>query len=167
MPLNVNKLTGISVNATDEDTIIGAALGSGKITQQALDNANPTQIIHGYGDTTVTANTWTDCAITWNEDLTPGTYEVVGMRAGIFLAANLWSGLMRLVIPGQSDWRPGVPCVLMEADHEEYQSVTFEPYAHWPIMGVTFTDNNMPNVEVCSSSAVTDENVELMIQKVG
>lgn len=168
LPLVGNeKVNALSVNATDEDTIIGLLVGNAKITQAMLDAVNPTHKITGYGDTTITANSWTQCAITWNQDLPEGTYAVVGMRAGVFLAANAWAALARLLIPGKTEWRPGVPCAVMEADHEEYQSITYEPWVKWPKMsGIQITNKTMPNIEVLSPAAHTDENVELLLEKI-
>lgn len=167
LPLRVDKLNALSVNAGDEDTIIGVMLGSGKITQAMLDRVNPTHVINGYSDTTITALQWHHCAMTWNETLDAGIYEIVGMRAGVFLAANPWTALVRISIPGSQTWKPGVIASIMEADHEEYQSVTREPWKDWPLMGVRFDTEHLPNIEVLSPAAHTDENVELTLQKVG
>lgn len=167
VPLTVDKLNAYSVNATDEDTLIGLLLGNGKISQASLDRVNPTHVINGYSDTTITANSWSNCPITWNEDLPSGIYEVVGMKVGVYLAANAWSALARLNIPGNNAWRPGVPCVIMEADHEEYQSITDEPYCDFPLMGVQFDHLHLPSLEVLSPSAHTDQNIQLTLVKVG
>lgn len=162
-----SALTALSVNATDEDTIIGALVGNAPISQAMLDKVRPTHKISGYGDTTITANTWSTCALTWNQDLPAGKYAVVGMRASAFLAANNWLGLARLLIPSKTNWRPGVPLALAEADHEEYQSITAEPWARWPLMKDVYIDNNhMPNIECLSPAAHTDQNVELLLQKI-
>lgn len=159
------KLEAFSVNATDEDTIIGLMLGSGYIDPkpQTID-----EIIDGYSDTTATALTWSDCTMTWNQSLAKGTYSVIGMRASVFLAANLWTTLVRLNIPSNTLWKPGVPATLAEADHEELQSQTFEPWNFWGDIGVKFNaPDQMPNIQVLSPSAVTDENVQLALKKVG
>lgn len=162
--LEADKLEALSVNATDEDTIIGMLLGNGFINPPPF---TIDEIIDGYSDTTVTANAWTPCAITWNQALKKGTYSIVGMRASIWLTANLWAGLMRIAIPDKTDWKPGVPAALAEADHEEFQSQALEPWVLWGDMGVTFeAPDQMPDVEVLSLSAVTDENVQLMLKKV-
>jgi len=169
LPLVVEKLNAYSVNAGDEDTIIGAILGSGKITQDMLDAVNPTHKITGYGDTTITANTWSACAITWNQSLPKGDYAIVGMRASVFLAANPWVALARLTgLKGEgAGWRPGVPCAIAEADHEEYQSIGIEPWHMWPLMReIQFPHDDLPNIEVLSPAAHTDENVELLLQKI-
>lgn len=165
IPLDVeSKLEVLSVNATDEDTLVGLIVGTGYIAPKP---DLITDVIDGYGDTTITANAWTDCAITWNQSLKQGTYSIVGMKASAFLAANLWAGLTRLVVPGHPEIRCGVPTALAEADHEEYQSVTFEPFSYWGDVGMTFTaPDQMPNVSCLSPSAWTDQNIQLMLKRV-
>ena len=167
LPLRADKLNAYVVNATDEYNIIGVMLGSGKITQAMKDAVNPTHVINGYSDTTCTAATWSACPITWNETLDAGIYEVVGMRAGTYISSGWTIGLARLSIPGSQTWKPGVPCTRMLADHEEYQNERFAMFSQWPIMGVRFDTLHMPNIEVLGSAAITDENVELVLQKVG
>lgn len=166
IPLKVgSKLQALSVNATDEDTIIGMMLGTGFLNPQPM---QIDEIIDGYSDTTITANAWSDCAITWNQDLKAGKYSIVGMRGSVFLAANPWTALMRLSIPGNPTWKPGVPAAIAEADHEEYQSITYEPWKFWGDIGVTFlAPEEMPNIQVLSPAAHTDENIQLMLKKVG
>lgn len=164
LPLRVDNLQALIVNATDEISTVGVWLGSGKITQAALDAVNPTHVISGYGDTTVTAHTWSAAAITWNQTLDAGTYEVVGMRASGFGAAGL--AICRLAIPGSMNWMPGVPMSLAAADHEEWQSFEVMPACDWPIMGVQIDIDHMPNLEILSPVANTDQNVELTLQKI-
>lgn len=166
LPLRADKLTALIVNATDEVGLIGLLLGSGKITQAMKDAVNPTHVIHGYSDTTVTAYTWTPCSITWVEKLDAGVYEVVGMRVGTYISSGWMMGLARLSIPGKQSWKPGVPTTRMLADHEEYQNARYEMYAEWPMMGIKFDTDHMPNIELLTSPAITDENVELTLVKV-
>lgn len=166
LPLRVDKLNALTVNAANEDTIIGVMLGSGKITQAMLDKVNPTHVIEGYSPTTIVANTWTHCPVVWYQDLDAGVYEIVGMRAQGYLAANLWSGLIRIAIPGSMSWQPGVPAHLGGADYELYSEETYEPWTRWPLMGVRFDTEHMPNIEALSPSAWTHERVELTLQKV-
>jgi len=165
LPLRVDKLNALVVNATSEASIVGVLLGSGKITQAMLDAVNPTHKISGYGDTTVTAYTWSHCPITWDQTLDAGIYEIVGMRAAVFGGADM--SLMRLSIPGSQSWKPGVPANLAGADHEEWQSLHICPAKDWPLMGIRFDTEHMPNVECLSIAADTDQNVELTLQKVG
>jgi len=100
LPLRVDKLNALVVNATDEDNIVGVWLGSGKITQALLDAVNPTHVIHGIADTTLTTLTWGHCPVTWSETLDAGIYEIVGMRVGTYISANWQIGLARISIPG-------------------------------------------------------------------
>lgn len=167
LPLRVDKLNALMVNAADEAGLIGLLLGSGKITRAMLDAVNPTHKIHGYSDTTGTGLFWHHIPITWTETLDAGIYEVVGMRVGCWLSSGLSQGMARLSIPGSQSWKPGVPINLMSADHEEFQASYSEPWSQWPLMGIRFDTEHMPNIEVLSGCAYTDENVELTLQKVG
>lgn len=166
IPLKVgSKLELLSVNATDEDTLIGLIVGTGFLDPRPF---TIDEIIDGFSDTTITANAWSPCAITWNQSLKAGKYSVVGMRGSVWLTAAAWAALMRLVIPGNPTWKPGVPCTISEADHEELQSTTYEPFTIWGDIGVTFSaPEEMPNIEVLSPAAHTDENIQLMLKKVG
>ena len=165
LPLRADNLSALVINATDEASLVGVFLADGKITQAMLDTVNPTHVISGYSDTTVTALTWTHVPITWNQTLDAGTYEVVGMRCTIFGQSEM--GLARLSIPGNKTWMPGVPAAQASADHEEWQSLEKMPLCDWPLMGVRFTvPGQMPNIEVLAIAADTDENVELTLQKI-
>jgi len=170
LPLIPNeKLNALLTNATDEDALIAAIIGNGKITQAALDAVNPTHQLSGYADTTITAFTWSPVTITWNQDLPKGQYAVVGMRVGLYVA-SIESAIARLTGlkgPGAA-WRPGVLCASMEADHEEYQSITHEPWTKWPLMQeISFPHDQPPNIEVLmATTAATDENIELLLQKI-
>lgn len=159
------KLTARSVNATDEDTLIGMMLGTGFLDPKPM---SIDEIIDGYSDTTIDANAWSDCEITWNQDIEEGLYSIVGMRGSVWLTANAWSALMRVNIPGNPSWKPGVPATIAEADHEELQSQTYEPWTFFGDMGVTFrSPEQMPNIQVLSPAAHTDENIQLMLKRVG
>lgn len=162
--LAADKLNVYVVNATDEASIVGLLLGTGRIPQAALDKVSPTHVISGYSDTTVTAYTWSPCTVTWNQTLPKGTYEVIGMKGTIFGQTEM--GLMRLLIPGNTEWRPGVPANQGSADHEEWQGLEKCPACDWSMMGVRFDEQHMPNIEVLACAADTDENVELTLQKV-
>jgi hypothetical protein len=161
------KLNALIQNATDESSIIGAIVGNAPISRSMLDNVRPTHSIIGDGDQTLTANTWTHCAITWDQDLPKGDYAIVGMRLGYWITSGPLALLGRIVIPGNNDWRPGCPGSLMEADHEEFQSIPYAPFYQWPLMSkIRFPHTNMPNIECLSNAAITDETVELLLQKV-
>lgn len=146
--------------------MIAYALGTGDFTKRGF---HVDEVISGFSATTLAAvSTWETVPITWNQDPPAGDWSVVGMSAGKFLAANSWSAVGRLVIPGHPEYRPGVPLALMEADFEEYQSVTMEPYVWWGNIGIIFTaPEQMPNMEVCSNSLDTHESITLYLQKAG
>ena len=175
LPLVADEaLNALIQNATDEEALVGAMISTQPISQNVMDSVRPTHQIIGVSDTTLTAKTWTLCTITWDQVLPRGEYLIVGMRAGIYSSVTSYMGLARVVIPANNDWRPGVPCAVMEADHEEYQSVTNCPWHMWPKMqgggkgGIVFDENHMPNVEFLKigNCAVADENVELLLQKI-
>ena len=169
LPLKSNTtLWADSVNAVSEDTLIGAFVGDGKITQGMLDSVTPDGSIHGVSDQILVANTWTLCVMVWDQIPDQGRYAIVGMRAGVNGAAALNSTLVRLVIPGAQTFRPGVPAAYMGADHEEMQGVSNEPWAHWNLdPRISFMDTQMPNIECLSPGANADENVELLIKRIG
>ena len=61
------------------------------------------QTVRGTGSTTVTAQAWSSCNITLDEDLTPGNYQLVGLRVE---SATAVAG--RVVFrTGSPPWRPG------------------------------------------------------------
>lgn len=166
LPLRNDVLRAIIVNATDEASLVGLMLGSGKITRQMVDAVNPTHVIHGYSNTTVTAYYWSHVAITWTETLDAGKYEIVGMRCGTYIASGWVMALARLKIPGTMKWRPGVPTTRMLADYEEYQNARYEMWAEWPMMGIQFDTKHMPNIEVLCPAALTHQTIELTLVKV-
>lgn len=162
------KLNALIQNASDESALIAAIVGNAPITQSMLDSIRPTHSIIGDADQTLVANTWTACTVTWDQDLPKGEYAIVGMKLGYWITSGPLACVGRIIIPGKTDWRPGTPGSLMEADHEEFQSIINAPFYHWPLMsGITFPHTNMPNLECLSNAAITDETVELLLQKVG
>jgi len=169
LPLRVDKLNALIDNDdNDEAALIGIMLGSGKITQAMKDNVNPTHTILGYSATTLTTLTWGHCPITWVETLDAGVFEVVGMRCGTYISAAWTGGIARISIPGSQSWKPGVPCTRLIDQDQEYQNARWEGmYAEWPLMGVRFDTQHMPNIECLSVAAITHELVELTLQKVG
>lgn len=158
------KIEALIQNATDEEVLIGLMLSTHPISHAMLETI-PDYIIHGESDTTPTALTWTHCAITWDQDLPKGTYVPIGMKVGVYPSA---SALARIVCPGATDWRPGVPTTLMEASHKEWQSVNWSPWNWWPFMPkVNFTNVAMPNIELLTNNAAgIDQNIELAVKKV-
>lgn len=162
------KLQALINNAADKDVLIGVMLSTAPIPIAMLNNVADF-IIKGEGNTTLVANTWTHCTITWDQDLPKGTYVPIGMKVGL---NPTYTGIARIVCPGATDWRPGVPCAISEMAHGEYQSVTWNPWNHWPFMPkVNFTNVAMPNIEVLSTCTdsnipIIDEDVELLLKKI-
>jgi len=146
-----DKLNALSVNATDEVTQIGLMVGSGKIAQAALDAVQVDHIIRGIVDQALTAHTWTTGTVTWAESLEKGSYAIVGMRGTNYKAATPSPTLARLLIPGNTDWRPGVPLSNAVGD-KTIPTSRKEPWADWPLMpDIKFdTEVGYPNVELLS-----------------
>lgn len=164
------KLNVEVVNATDEDGITFLMLGSAQITQAMLDAVSPTHRVIGYADTTATAFTWSPLTVTWNQTLPKGRYAVVGMKYGYFKTTPAMPSAARLMFKEahSAGWRPGVVGSEMQADHEEMQSIGRDVFADWPLMpNINFDTDNLPGVEVLSAEAHTDEEIELLLQKIG
>jgi len=162
------KLEALIQNATDQQVIIGVMLSTDMIPYDML-NVEADYILHGEGDTTPTALTWTKCAITWDQSLPEGMYVPIAMKVGVYSAASaLTASISRIICPGATDWRPGVPNAVMEASHTEFQSVTYNPWNYWPFMPkVHFSNRAMPNIELLTLGVGTvDQDVELMVKKV-
>lgn len=163
------KLNVEVVNETDEDGITFLLVGNGKITRAALDQVNPTHRIVGYADTTATAFTWSALTVTWNQSLPAGRYAVVGMKYGYFKTTPAMVSAARLVFKEEhsAGWRPGVIGAEMTADHEKIQGLPAYTLADWPLMqNMNFPHDNLPGVEVASAEAHTDQEIELLLQKI-
>jgi len=103
---------------------------------------------------TLTANAWTNGALTFAQSLPKGTYNIVGMRAQ---SAGLEAA--RLVIPGFS-WRPG--CVGADAYGDLiHQCFRFGELGIWG----SFSHDVPPTVDFLSISADTAQEVWLDLIK--
>lgn len=108
------------------------------------------------GTTTLTAFSWTNVALTSDDAIPSGRYDVLGMRvnsAGAIAA--------RLVIPGQWE-RPGV-IAATAADAGSAQG-RFRA-GRMGVLG-TFDHKSVPSIDVLSSSADTTETILLDLAKV-
>ncbi|MCK5611810.1 hypothetical protein KAR91_58615 [Candidatus Pacearchaeota archaeon] len=164
----VEKLEVLVQNATDEQTLVGVMIGNMRITQSMIEAVGQTDfILRGYADQNLVRNVWNTTAITWDQTLPAAIYAITGLKVGIFRATQQYTGLARIIIPSNLDWRPGVPCSLMNADHEEFQCVDYLPWSQWPLMGkaAVFDEDHMPNLEILPCAASTDINVEIMLRK--
>lgn len=106
--------------------------------------------IRATGSTTLVANAWTNCALTFNDTLPAGEYAIVGMAA-----ASAGAFAARLVIP-QYAWRPG--CIA-SADANKFGATCFR-FGNMGIWG-TFSHNTPPTVDFLSNSADTSETIYL------
>jgi len=164
------KLNVTMDNATDEDALVALWVGDGRITTGMLESVNPTHIIDAVGDTTVTAFTWTAAPLTWSQTLPSGRYVPVGMRYSYFKTTPAMQGIARLTFktPEAAGWRPGVYGHEAQADHEEDQVSPEHPFDIWPLMPqLAFSNKQMPGIEIVGAEAHTDQNIELLLQKVG
>lgn len=103
------------------------------------------------GSTTLTAGAWTSVNITLDENLPPGNYQVVGLRAQ---SAGLVAA--RIVFRTGAQWRPGVLGCDADTDLDM-------PHARYGGLGVLgeFPFTQLPAVECLSVSADTSETVYL------
>jgi len=114
------------------------------------------QTLRATGATTLTANAWTACPLTFSQTLPVGSFQVVGAR---FNSAGCRAG--RLLVPGYS-WRPGAPGVDADGD---LNTVRFR-YGQAGVW-CEFASDNPPQAEFFSASADTSEVVHLDLIKVG
>ena len=162
------KLNAYVQNATDEIDMIVAWLASGPARLSDLENVRPIHSITGYNDGALTAGSWTDVAITWDQSLPKGKYAVVGMQVASYLAAAVAYGVARLVLLG-CGWRPGVIVRAAEADKLGVASISPALLygERWPLMPeISFEHDQMPNLEMLCAAANTDHVVELLLQKI-
>lgn len=166
LPIKPNdKMTAYSVNATDEDTIVGALMSSGRITTAMTESVNPTHIIRGSWDLTLIVNSWTSAAPVWDQVLAAGRYAIIGMKVGTYLGTP-GGGMARLILP-ESKWRPGVPLVGLVGDKITMDMQSHAPWQYWPKMQeIELEHDNMPQVELISPIANTDHAIELLLEKI-
>lgn len=152
-PLKGNESVNFLVNATGG---VAAAnygliwLGDGPI-QKANGNIFS---VRATGAATLAAGTWVNTALTFDETLPAGTYNVVGMRA---IGTNLVAA--RLVFVG-GQYRPGVPAVNAVGD----QDFRFGRYGSMGSFGVF--DVNQPPTLDCLGVTDTSQTVVLDVVKV-
>lgn len=111
------------------------------------------------GATTLTANAWTACTLTLDQDLPAGEYALVGAFInGVSAIAA------RIIIPGQNN-RPGVPCIAAASDAAaRFSNAQFlKPFSGYE-MG-RFTNRQIPQIEVLASAADTAQNGLLWVVK--
>ena len=162
LPLYPNeKLSAFVQNATAEYSVIVAWLSSGYIDPQPV---NPTHILTSDIDSTLTVNIWNSVTPTYDQDLPKGTYEVLGMKVGSYVATSN-PLVTRLVCP-DSPHRVGVITNEMTADKTLNVNAKNDVETVWNAMkGVEFEHDRPPTLEMLSLTADTDHVLELTLRK--
>lgn len=125
------------------------------------DNAAPTDPVgqtfcmKGTSTTAAVANAWTQIAMSWNDTLPGGVYEIIGIE---YVAAT---GVAARVIFEDSPWRPGAPGVAAMASKSWWKFAFggYGPYGR-------FTANRFPNIEVLNTAAVASHTVFMNFRRV-
>lgn len=143
-----------SLNAQFAESGAGASRGTVLVWltdgQYRADISDEIFTIRATGTTTLTANAWTNCALTFNDTLPAGEYAIVGMAA-----TSTGCQAARLVIP-QYAWRPG--CIGATA----VSTVGAQAF-RYGALGVwgNFSHNTPPTVDFLSNSADTAQTIYL------
>jgi len=113
--------------------------------------------VRGTGTTTLTANAWTPSQITLDDELPPGRYQIVGMRA-----SSAGCIAARIVNRTGSQWRAGVlGCDVID----DIEDVAFR-YGNMGVLA-EFPFTQLPDFEFLSVSADTAETVHLDLIRIG
>lgn len=115
----------------------------------------PIRTIRASSSTTLTANAWSNLALTFDEDLPAGRYAIVG-------AAGQSAGMVgfRLLLPGYA-WRPGTIGII-DVSYVSMRSFRYGGKGSWG----EFEHDLPPSVDVLSISADTSEKVWLDLVQV-
>ena len=165
------KLTALVQNSAAEVSQCLLWLISGRCTRAMQEAVNPTHMITGYCDQTLTAGAWTKGTMVWDHDLPKGRYAVVGMDGGSYVTGggNYPFTTARLLLL-DSTWRPGSVLREMWADKIAMDSPTinaFDAFQRWPLMReISFAHDQMPDAEFLSGHARTDHVLNLLLQKI-
>jgi len=165
------KLNVLVQNATNEVDMVVLWLVSGACKRAMQEAVAPTHMITGYCDQTLTAGSWTNCTMTWDQDLPKGRYAIVGMDGGSYVSGggNYPYTIARLKLL-DSTWRPGVIFNELWQDKTGLESCEingFDCFRKWPLMSeISFAHDQMPNMECLSGHARTDHIVNLLLQKI-
>lgn len=158
-PMTLPRYEGIAAkvaNGGSEVTYVG--IGA---TQQIVPHGKgPIKILRGTGTTTVTANSYTTCAITFDQTLQPGVYQCCSAE---FISATGIFG--RLIFSGTTQTeRPGSICSTVVGNRPDY--FFYARYA-MGVWGTFRPEIGMPQVEFMCSVADTAQTVFLYLIQVG
>jgi len=145
IPLVVTENVGAQVaegaTGAEYETVL-AWLGDGPVTPAKL----PFRTVRATGSTTLSAYAWTPVTITLSQDLAPGNYNILGLKA-----ISTGAIAARFVIPNYQ-WRPGV----LACDNIGDIDVQRFRFGNAGIMGVLNVPQ-LPQIEMLSVSADTSE----------
>lgn len=111
--------------------------------------------IRGTGSTTVGADVWSDVAITWDDNLEGGYYQVIG---GVGVSAT---GVAFRLIGQDAVYRPG-GLVVGDASEETHPMFRLGGLGSW----LEFESDAMPNVQFLCDAADTAQEIYLDIVKI-
>lgn len=159
-PLRLKALEGIDVQATSADAGVQAAtvlLGCRIGAKVPIPNGEYRRI-RCTSATTLTANAWTTCPLTFVDTLPTGTYAVIGLQG---FGATMYAA--RFSFPGPSNnWRPGVPMVQTIGQRVPAE----QRYCDMGVFGY-FNQASLPTIEVLGTAADVAQEFEIECVKVG
>jgi hypothetical protein len=157
-PLSINGLEELVYDVTNSANTSGSYHGVAGLMRGPYvpPPSGDIYTMRGTGTTTVTANGWSQAAITWQDTLPAGNYQAVGLE---FISTTAIAA--RLIFEQQQD-RPG--CVGTAIDGNITHPMFLKGgLGAWGM----FTANRLPNVEVLCDSADTAQEVFLDFVRVG
>jgi hypothetical protein len=122
--------------------------------------AGEIRVVRATASVTLTANAWTTLTPSFEKDLEPGTYALVG-----FIPSSAGCIAARAIITGQP-YRPGVPGVSGSIPAGLAHDYKFYDQVMWYDMG-HFTNITPPQFQFLSASADTSELIYLYVVKIG
>lgn len=115
--------------------------------------SGPTFTMRATATATLTVGTWVQGNLSFDQTLPNGRYAITGMVAivndGVFA---------RLTFPGQTQYRPGVPCI------EAYGSYVNPPMFRYGAFGLfgEFDQTSQPGIEILGNAAGAESGVFLL-----
>ena len=120
-------------------------------------------VIRATGVTTLVAGAWTLVQLTYDDQIKPGVYEIVGVE--VLSATGIF---FRVVFVGETYWRPGGICLQNEG--QKPITIFYPPSQGMDGMGLgswgRFQNIYLPNIEVLANAADTAQTVFFHCRKV-
>jgi len=138
-----------NVGAQTMTVVLGLMFGS------AVPPRGDRRTLRATSATTVTANTWSNCPLTFADRIPAGLYEVVGVRA---FGTTMYAA--RLAMPG-GYYRPGVPTfqTLGQRPPDNFRFTEYGGYGQ-------FEQSVLPSLEVLCTAADTAQTTLIDVVKV-